>query len=416
MSTGNSPGRARYLNAAILAATLTVALWAVAGPSVGAERASTPPGENFYIWDGELPERPGTLLRRAALPDEMRLSGAGEHSRILYASTGGTDAAPTAVSGMLFVPEGAAPEGGWPLLAWAHGTRGLADHCAPSRTGVGAATASYLEAWLDAGYAVVATDYEGLGTPGLHPYLVKRAEGYGVLDSVRAARDAHEGIGEAVVISGQSQGAGAVIAAAGLAPDYAPEIDIAAVLATGVPYQTGDMPTVSAIDPERVDPGLAFAFYAGHVAQSLEPGLSASELVTDRAMAVYEAAAETCVGALMSRVVGAGLSFDEALQPDAIERLEAVLLRHYAYPTLDIRSPVFVGAGTADRLVDPRVQLRLVDDLCAAGTVVEANLYADADHIEAWLASLNDALDFAERARMGGLIEPDCDPVPILGP
>jgi hypothetical protein len=35
---------------------------------------------------------------------------------------------------------------------------------------------------------VVQTDYEGLGTPGTHPYLNGPSEGRRVLDMVRAAR------------------------------------------------------------------------------------------------------------------------------------------------------------------------------------------------------------------------------------
>ena len=41
---------------------------------------------------------------------------------------------------------------------------------------------------VDAGYVVAATDYEGLGTPGVHPYLVGESEGRSVLDAARAAR------------------------------------------------------------------------------------------------------------------------------------------------------------------------------------------------------------------------------------
>ena len=71
-------------------------------------------------------------------------------------------------------------------MAWAHGTTGIADVCAPSWRGNSERDKEYLDAWLKSGFAVVATDYQGLGTPGVHPYLLWRPEGYSVLDSVRA--------------------------------------------------------------------------------------------------------------------------------------------------------------------------------------------------------------------------------------
>ncbi|MGH1559106.1 hypothetical protein ACRAWD_18365 [Caulobacter segnis] len=83
------------------------------------------------------------------------------------------------------LPEGAAAGGGWPLIAWAHGTTGVADVCAPSFMPRSDRDQQYLSAWLAAGYAIVATDYAGLGTPGPHPYLQPRSEGLAVLDSAR---------------------------------------------------------------------------------------------------------------------------------------------------------------------------------------------------------------------------------------
>ncbi|MEA1146259.1 hypothetical protein U8M64_28080, partial [Klebsiella pneumoniae] len=82
-------------------------------------------------------------------------------------STDGLDGTtPIAVSGALFVPKGTPPVGGWPLMAWAHGTVGSADRCAPSLNERSPRDTRYLNYWLDQGYAIVATDYQGLGTPG----------------------------------------------------------------------------------------------------------------------------------------------------------------------------------------------------------------------------------------------------------
>ncbi len=38
----------------------------------------------------------------------------------------------TVATAVVLLPKGIAPAGGWPVVAWAHGTTGVADQCAPS--------------------------------------------------------------------------------------------------------------------------------------------------------------------------------------------------------------------------------------------------------------------------------------------
>jgi hypothetical protein len=147
-------------------------------------------------------------VRREREPDA--LASARRNQLILYRSTG-VQGKPVAVSGLVHIPKGKPPRGGWPIVTWAHGTTGLGDQCAPSRNpGEGAmhALTAYIEPlldrFLDAGIAVVRTDHEGLGTKGVHPYLVGRSEGRSVLDIVRAARQAHDSLGRRVVVAGHS--------------------------------------------------------------------------------------------------------------------------------------------------------------------------------------------------------------------
>ncbi|HEY6735596.1 MAG TPA: lipase family protein, partial [Roseiarcus sp.] len=107
--------------------------------------------------------------------------------RILYWSTG-LDGNPVEVSGVVIAPRGPPPPGGRPVVAWAHPTTGVVSRCAPSLARVFFASIQGLRAMLDRGYVVAATDYPGLGTPEVHPYLVGTSEAHAVLDSVRAAR------------------------------------------------------------------------------------------------------------------------------------------------------------------------------------------------------------------------------------
>jgi dipeptidyl aminopeptidase/acylaminoacyl peptidase len=130
----------------------------------------------FYRWDAALPDKPGIMLREEPMTRQPEIV-AGQSRRILYTSRDVRwNAGIVPVSGTLYFPQGKPPPGGWPLIAWAHGTLGVADACAPSWTGT-PRDASYLNKWLQQGFAVVATDYQGLGGPGPHPYLIWQAEG-----------------------------------------------------------------------------------------------------------------------------------------------------------------------------------------------------------------------------------------------
>src|SRR5207302_10054832 len=106
--------------------------------------------------------------------------------KVLYRSRSARDR--DTVSGLVFAPKGSPPRGGRPLLAYAHGTTGLDDRCAPSKSNGAGEAAEVAARLVPRGFVVTATDYEGLGTPGVHPWVVGQSEGRAVLDSIRAAR------------------------------------------------------------------------------------------------------------------------------------------------------------------------------------------------------------------------------------
>ena len=122
------------------------------------------------------------------------------------------------MSGTYFEPKGDPPTDGWPVLAWAHGTTGLADICAPSVQARVMFEIKYLNRWLEQSFAIVATDYQGLGVPGPHPYMQVRPAAYSVLDSIRAVLQDQPHLGNRVVIAGFSQGAHAAFSSGGFAP------------------------------------------------------------------------------------------------------------------------------------------------------------------------------------------------------
>lgn len=138
----------------------------------------------------------------------------------------------TEANALLFIPQGTAPEGGWPVVVWAHGTTGVADGCAPSRDYDQYEDKEYPAALLAQGFAVLAPDYEGLGAPGVHPYLSLDSQGRSVIAAVQAAhRQTQHSLSTVWAVVGHSQGGFAALAAAEHAEFMRNEYPLRAVVA-----------------------------------------------------------------------------------------------------------------------------------------------------------------------------------------
>ena len=200
--------------------------------------ASATTGSAFYAPPKPLPAAaPGTLIRSVRVTGVPGVPAGATVWRILFHSTTiyGAD---TAESGYVIAPSAAAPAGGYPVIAWAHGTSGFSAPCAPSLfTNSGGGSGPYLlpslDRYLKAGYVVSAADYQGLGVAdGVHPYLLGSSEGRAVLDATRAAGHL-QGLhtADSVIIYGHSQGGHAALFAAEMAPTYAPDLHVLGVVA-----------------------------------------------------------------------------------------------------------------------------------------------------------------------------------------
>ncbi|MCU4414512.1 prolyl oligopeptidase family serine peptidase [Acinetobacter sp. WU_MDCI_Axc73] len=108
---------------------------------------------------------------------------------------------------MVMFPNVSQPADGYRVVVWEHGTVGVGDSCAPSNNKINPRFRILAESLLAAGYVVIAPDYEGLGTPGIHPYLNLGSEAKSALAAVKAAKD-HYGVqlNGAWMSVGQSQG------------------------------------------------------------------------------------------------------------------------------------------------------------------------------------------------------------------
>ncbi|GAA4483394.1 alpha/beta fold hydrolase [Gluconacetobacter asukensis] len=370
----------------------------------------------------------GMLTGQAPLDPADGIPGSGRALSVTYLSTDGvTGTGLVPVTGEVIYPAGTPPAGGWPIVAWAHGTVGIANACAPSRNPHSVRDQDYLGAWLRRGFAIVATDYQGLGSAGTHPYLNARAEAYSVLDGVRAALSGLPDLRDTVMIVGQSQGGGAAFAAAAYAPSYAPTLDIRGTVATGIPYMTPEIAKAlmagshgGAGKPPKgqVDPVVAYALLIGASTAGLDPAFDPATAFTPRAMRAFRAASDTCLSGLLDIVRDDGLTRANSFRP-TLPRALAPALKAMAFPTLKLAAPLFVGTGSEDRDVAPQGQLLLVRDACRAGTTVQAHLYRGLDHSQTVMASLPDSAAFT-RSVMGGMpVTPDCAPVarrPEAGP
>lgn len=164
---------------------------------------------------------PGTLTKVEPLNPAIAVPHAGASYRITY-WTVNSQGQPALSTAAVYLPQGKAPEGGWPVMAWAHGTVGLNDVCAYSTNGPAAWERDwdYLNSWMDQGYAIVASDYVGLGTPGNHPYLDGKVEAHSVVDAIKASTTHFTELAKKWFVAGQSQGGGATMFTARYAEEY----------------------------------------------------------------------------------------------------------------------------------------------------------------------------------------------------
>jgi len=318
--------------------------------------------------------------------------------RIRYRSTG-VDGSLVEVTGFVLAPSGEPPPGGRPVLSWAHGTTGVADVCAPSRFLLG--LVPYADDLLRAGYVIVATDYEGLGAPGVHPYLVGSSEGKSVLDAARAALELEEaGANGPLVVFGHSQGGHAALFAGLEAEEYAPELPLAGVVA-GAPV------TDLFEQRDRLLPQYkGFSAMTSWVWSEVYDELSLSDVLTPSAIEkVSDLADRVCAGEIVGAFAGTPMEEvvvgDVRTLPDWNRRL-----RENSAGQPDPRLPLLVVQGLDDNLVPAAITSSWVDRICAGDDASLTFLqYEGADHGSVIERARGDVLDWIAGRVSGGVVE-----------
>lgn len=149
--------------------------------------------------DGNYESKPAIPVNNIANPvvatpvayTETDLTAVADESVVMTYKMLGINNNETQATALVFTPKGTPPAKGWPIVAWAHGTTGVADQCAPSKNQLNNDITNMITGLLKAGYIVVAPDYEGLGEPSgteLHPFLNLKSEAYSITDAVVAAK------------------------------------------------------------------------------------------------------------------------------------------------------------------------------------------------------------------------------------
>jgi len=361
----------------------------------GTVLGQSPAASGFYQPPNPLPPgKPGDIIR------SQPLAGAPAGSQawlVLYHSQGVHDD-DIAVSGMIFAPSAPAPAGGRAVLSWAHPTTGVADTCAPSSLSDGPALIAGLTGFLNAGYVVAATDYEGLGTPGIHPYLIGVSEGRGVLDAARAAKNlTPTGANSTVFTWGHSQGGQASLFAGQLAPTYAPELQLKGVAAAA---PAGDLAAQFKADLNTPD-GIILGGWAMNAYYQLysptTPGMNLNQVISAPGQAALKQFEDLCdvIPVQDQQIINITTpvmnTFWATSDPGSIPPWTQ-LLRENTPGAVKTPAPIFIAQDTADQVVVPATTTQLARSLCVTGDTVNLKSYPGLSHTIIGYVSAPDAL------------------------
>jgi hypothetical protein len=357
------------------------------------------------------PARPdGTVLRVQPLDPALWVPGTAHGYRLTYVSRDGSGRQ-AETTGEVLLPPGQAPPGGWPVISWAHGTSGLADACAPSRVGPAekARDFSYLATWMQQGYAIVGTDYAGLGTPGLPAYLNGASEAHNIVDMVIAARSFANGrlpaamhLARRYVIIGQSQGGGAAIYTARYATALGgPRLDYRGAVGTGTPANVEKvlLPLGPQSPPVALTPGItSYIAYIFASLRHVHPELGIDGILTAEGRHYLALAERECVDPFEAQLDGVNVG-DWFTRPVAtLPNFAQTLSDYMAMPTSGFDEPFFMANGLTDTDVPCAIVAPYFAQLEAAGEPVEFHTYPT-DHNGTMAASLADSIPFV-RDRM----------------
>lgn len=405
----------RFVAAAACAAVMFTS------PVIAAPIAAGPAGDAFYIPPSPLPPGArGSVIWTRPLDGTMALPSAASNSLLLYRSSGAKGGS-VAVSGTLSIPRGTPPKDGWPVIVWSHGTTGLAPACAPSRdTDNGpehdyiATIRTLLDGFVKKGYAIVATDYEGLGVPGDHPFLQGVPTGRDALDMLRAGREVEPKLGTDYAVVGHSQGGQVDLFAASLGPSYVPEFKLLGNVAFAPGSHIMDrlkLVTTSA----KNELSLPYVLYTLQSYARSNSAIDLKHILTPTALSHLPDLMQGCMThALTTGYWSTAIAKDQFVRrPDL--RAFKVMARRNEPGQLRIKAPTMIVQGRDDVTVMPEATDDLARQVCARGNRLEYLPVPGADHDGSMSKGGADALAWIDARFKGIEAASNCKALPKAG-
>ncbi|MEI6373249.1 MAG: lipase family protein [Actinomycetes bacterium] len=333
----------------------------------------------FYEITMPIPVTPGAIIRSEPLGYSVP---GGTGYRIVYTSID-AQGKPVAVSGRIFIPTAPVPSGGRKVLAYAHGTVGLAPQCAPSRNSTNTES-EWLDPALQAGWVVTATDFLGLGVEGPATYLIADQEARDVVNSVRAAQQfAQSLVGKEWVVWGSSAGGHAALSTASRAAALAPELHLVGVGAAAPAAELAE------IFGQQWNTAVGWAVGPyGYASWSTNyPKLNLAPAVSEYGMRNLDTLLSRCVveGAIVGVVQDQlGRSFLSS-DPNHDAAWSAVIAEQTPSPP-PAGMAMFLAQGTADTVVLASSNALLNNQWCEAGVRLQTLWLGGVVHQNAVLA------------------------------
>ncbi|GAA1241494.1 lipase family protein [Prauserella halophila] len=406
--------------ASLLAAPAAAAPATASQATASSATASSPvtaASDEFYTPPSPLPEgESGDVIRHeetAFFLDPLKLARApADAQRVMYRSTD-THGDANAVTGTVLTPhrDWNGP-GERPVVGYSAGTQGMGDRCAPSKAMAAGMEyeGAFIAGLLAKGYAVAITDYEGLGTPGVHTYVNRKATAHAALDVVRAAQQLPEaGLPSdgPVLTAGYSQGGGASAAAAELQPSYAPDVDLIGSFAGAPP---SDLSAVA----DRLDGHYASAFLLFAVASMHEayPDLGIEDILNEKGHEVRTKIEERCTA---DGLVGHAFTRTSELTVDGrpigdylAEEPFRSAVEEQRIGTLKPEAPVYVAHSRLDDIVPYDQGRDMARSWCEQDATVQFDTLAIPTHVGGYVGAYPKAYAWFDQRVRGETAPTNC--------
>ncbi|HCA4898813.1 alpha/beta fold hydrolase [Acinetobacter baumannii] len=329
-------------------------------------------------------------------------SVAAESSILTYKMLGQSGQEVQATS-LVFTPNTQPPVGGWPIVVWAHGTTGVADVCAPSKAALADSTKDLISKLLAAGYVVVAPDYEGLGTPGIHPFLNVKSEAFSITDAVVATRNylSQRNLltSKKWVTVGHSQGGHAALGAAQYASraqlEYKGTVAVAPASNLGFILIAGEQSVANATLDKKISMYAQLDTYTALVTAGIrntQPTFDYPQVFTPQISSIAQQAETICSGPL-GQAFGAGMTqyvtehngtLDgyTRTQPNfmAVPLVKTFLDKDSQPLQVKVTTPIIIYQGLADSTVPKVATDILISNATAVGTKINNYVTGNWDH------------------------------------